>query len=205
MRLADVVGKRGAVQLDCDSEVNDLGDEFGPIYSNCKWQVEPDVIQAVIDCSLNHEKIVLSRNMDDTKNRNPWRITRFDRDSGDPVGHSYGKTPSDALKPLEPWDMCELVSSKRRSSVSALSALPRRGRIPLATAKSALKRLGRKAKTCGITPTALREGMEVEREHRDVTRGGVLKTAKIAAAHLCEDGRYYRALKTMERKLKRGK
>jgi hypothetical protein len=37
--------------------------------------------------------------------------------------------------------------------------------------------------------------MEVEREHRDVTKGGVLKTAKIAAAHLCERSDYYRRLK----------
>jgi hypothetical protein len=94
----------------------------------------------------------------------------------------------------------------RRSAVS-LSGLPKTGRIPIVTAKRALKSLGRKATACRITPAALREGMEVEREHRDVTRGGVLKTAKIAAAHLCEKGgsRYYKELKKVERKLKRGK
>lgn len=87
----------------------------------------------------------------------------------------------------------------------SLDGLPRTGRIPLATARRALKSLGRKATACRITPEALREGMEVEREHRDVTRGGMLKTAKIAAAHLCESSRYYKELKKVERKLKRGK
>lgn len=85
-----------------------------------------------------------------------------------------------------------------------LSALPKTGRIPLATAKKALKALGRKAKACKITAASLREGMEVEREHRDVTRGGMLKTAKIAAAHLCETGSgYYKGLKALEKRLKR--
>lgn len=84
-------------------------------------------------------------------------------------------------------------------------ALPKAGRIPVPTVKRALKSLGRKAAACGITPASLRLGMEVEREHRDVTRGGVLKTAKIAAAHLCESPRYYTELKKLERKLKRKK
>ena len=85
-----------------------------------------------------------------------------------------------------------------------LGALPRTGRIPMTTVKRALKQLGRKVAACKITPAALRLGMEVEREHRDVTRGGALKTAKIAAAHLCEAGpRYYSGLKALERKLKR--
>lgn len=74
-------------------------------------------------------------------------------------------------------------------------ALPRRGRIPLATARRALRRLGAKARGCAIDAGSLREGMEVEREHRDVTKGGVLKTARIAAAHLCERPDYYRRLK----------
>ena len=77
----------------------------------------------------------------------------------------------------------------------SLDGLPTKGRIPLATAKRALKRLGSKARACSISPSALREGMSIEREHRDVTRGGVMATAKIAAAHLCERPDYYRRLK----------
>jgi hypothetical protein len=88
-----------------------------------------------------------------------------------------------------------------------LSGLPKTGRIPLATVKRAAARLPKWTRKCGFTIAQLREGMETEREHRDVTRGGVLKTAKIAAAHLCEfkGGGYYPALKKLEKKLKRRK
>lgn len=84
---------------------------------------------------------------------------------------------------------------RREADDYYFSGLPTRGRIPLATAKRAINRLGRKAKSCGITPNLLREGMEIEREHRDVTGGRVGTTAKIAAAHICEDKQYYRKLK----------
>jgi hypothetical protein len=82
-----------------------------------------------------------------------------------------------------------------RQSIAGLAGLPKTGRIPLPTAKRALNRLGRKAKACGITPALLREGMEIEREHRDITGGRVLQTAKIAAAHICERRDYYKRIK----------
>ena len=73
--------------------------------------------------------------------------------------------------------------------------LPVLGTIPMRTAQRALKRLGSKAKACKITPALLREGMEIEREHRDLTKGRVLDTAKIAAAHICERRDYYKRIK----------
>lgn len=76
-----------------------------------------------------------------------------------------------------------------------VGALPTRGRISLQTARRALKLLPPGRRACKITAANLREGMEVEREHRDVTKGGMLKTAKIAAAHLCEKNDYYKQLK----------
>ena len=76
-----------------------------------------------------------------------------------------------------------------------LDGLPKKGRIPLDTVKRAMKRLPKNRRACGITPNLLREGMEIEREHRDVTGGRVGTTAKIAAAHICEDKQYYRKLK----------
>lgn len=88
-----------------------------------------------------------------------------------------------------------LVYTVESIKARGLEGLPTRGRIPLPTAKRALNRLGRKAKACGITPALLREGMEIEREHRDITKGRVLDTAKIAAAHLCERPDYYRRIK----------
>lgn len=90
------------------------------------------------------------------------------------------------------YDRAYPNQKKRRRT---LNGLPMKGRIPLATAERALKSLGRKAQKCGITTAQLREGMEVEREHRDVTGGGSRKTAKIAAVHLCERKDYYKRLK----------
>jgi hypothetical protein len=82
-----------------------------------------------------------------------------------------------------------------RKKVFFLDGLPKKGRIPVETAKRAMKKLPKKTQACGFTPAELREGMEIEREHRDVTKGRVGTTAKIAASHLCEDRRYYKKLK----------
>jgi hypothetical protein len=46
-----------------------------------------------------------------------------------------------------------------------------------------------------MTAERLREGMEIEREHKDITQGRVGQTAKIAAAHICERPDYYRRIK----------
>jgi hypothetical protein len=43
-----------------------------------------------------------------------------------------------------------------------------------------------------------RMGMDVEKEHQDVTHGDTQMTAKIAAAHLREDPKYYSKLKKVE-------
>lgn len=88
------------------------------------------------------------------------------------------------------------VYEDARRRRGGLSGLPKHGRIPLKTAKRALKRLSKRSQACsGLTPDSLREGMEIEREHRDVTKGAVLKTAKIAAAHICERPDYYKRIK----------
>ena len=44
-------------------------------------------------------------------------------------------------------------------------------------------------------PKEFHMGMNVEMEHKDVTNGNVVKTAKIAAAHLTEKPNYYTLLK----------
>lgn len=76
-----------------------------------------------------------------------------------------------------------------------LGALPAKGRVPMRQVRYAMRRLGRKVAACKVTPARLREGMEVEREHSDVTRRGVVATARVALAHLCERPDYYRRLK----------
>lgn len=81
-------------------------------------------------------------------------------------------------------------------SVAGLSGLPTKGRVKLATARRALASLPRRSQECrGMTAERLREGMEIEREHRDITKGRVGQTAKIAAAHVCERPDYYSRIK----------
>lgn len=83
-----------------------------------------------------------------------------------------------------------------RVTVAGLRGLPAHGRIPTRTVKRALKKLPKKSQACrGMTVSALREGMEIEREHRDVTKGAIGTTAKIAAAHICERPDYYKRIK----------
>lgn len=86
----------------------------------------------------------------------------------------------------------EWVAPKKRS---ALSGIPKHGPIPMAQVQRAMKLLGRKVQKCRITPALLREGMAVEREHADVTKLAIGKTARIAAAHICERRDYYRRIK----------
>jgi exonuclease III len=45
-----------------------------------------------------------------------------------------------------------------------------------------------------FNPEEFHKGMNVEMEHQDVTNGNVAKTAKIAAAHLNENPKYYSLL-----------
>lgn len=46
-----------------------------------------------------------------------------------------------------------------------------------------------------FNPEEFHMGMNVEMEHKDVTNGNVVMTAKIAAAHLRENPKYYTLLK----------
>lgn len=67
-----------------------------------------------------------------------------------------------------------------------------------------LLKLGKKA---GINwgkmktdPKEFKEGLKVEKEHKDVTGGDPVTTAKIAIAHLKEMPDYYQKLENMEKK-----
>lgn len=51
-------------------------------------------------------------------------------------------------------------------------------------------------------PAEFHMGMNVEMEHKDVTNGNVVTTAKIAAAHLTENPKYYTLLKKYVEKKK---
>lgn len=89
----------------------------------------------------------------------------------------------------------ERLRKELLARASSLGGLPARGSIPMKQVERVMKKLQPKVERCGVSKTALREGMAVEREHRDVTKLGVEKTARIALAHLCERKDYYKRLK----------
>jgi hypothetical protein len=66
--------------------------------------------------------------------------------------------------------------------------------------KLQVKRIAEKLKYKGDLEQ-LAHGMSVECEHRDVTRGSIEATARIAIAHLRESPKYYKELKKMEARL----
>ena len=63
-------------------------------------------------------------------------------------------------------------------------------KVPRKISDAVLKKMGYK-----FDPEEFHKGMNVEMEHQDVTNGNVVKTAKIAAAHLTENPKYYTLLK----------
>lgn len=104
-----------------------------------------------------------------------------------------------AMRPVRPevqeylevaWDTYESGGGR-----APLRGLPASGGIPQSSLSYAAKKLEKKMQACGVTKAQLREGMKVEREHADVTKRGVEKTARIALAHLCERPDYYKRLK----------
>lgn len=146
--------------------------------------------------------------------RNPrklWQFSTFSPGVG-PVGHTEGKTVEEALqhatalRSARPDDGAYLRLVMAAPDVfdepEALDGLLA-GAVSPAGVSRAMRHLAAKVRRCGITRRALRAGMAVELEHRDVTHGDFTKTARIAAAHLCESPRYYQELAKMERRLAR--
>lgn len=70
-------------------------------------------------------------------------------------------------------------------------ALPAQGPIPDAEVRLAMRTLAVR----DIPFDLLKEGMEVEREHGDLTKRDAVQTARIALAHLRERRDYYKLLK----------
>ena len=107
---------------------------------------------------------------------------------------TYMKRLVVTLKPEALNAVLVWLDSKHESG--ALAGLGRLTRtIPASALDYAAKKLQRKMKTCGVSKTALRAGMKVELEHKDATKGGIEKTARIALTHLCERKDYYQRLK----------
>lgn len=82
-----------------------------------------------------------------------------------------------------------------RVTVAGLAALSRTGPVTNDQLLVAMRAHKSRLRACAISPGALREGMEVEREHPAITDLDEVKTAAIAIDHLCERPDYYRKLK----------
>lgn len=89
----------------------------------------------------------------------------------------------------------EAFMDKRSMDGGFFDGMPAVGPIRDASVDRVMRKHIRKVRKCGITKPALKQGMAVEREHRDVTKGSIEKTARIAMAHLCERPDYYKRLK----------
>ena len=89
----------------------------------------------------------------------------------------------------------EAFMDKRSMDGGFFNGMPVLGPIREASVDRVMRKHARKVRQCGITKRALKQGMAVEREHRDVTKGSIEKTARIAMAHLCERPDYYARLK----------
>lgn len=99
------------VRLECESHFSRLLNET--IYGKCVWHVDPSVVSAVIECAKTKTMNVLSRNMDSQRGIYPWRLSFFDKETGEAIGHRYGRTASEAVN-FNYYDQCTVVDVKRR-------------------------------------------------------------------------------------------
>lgn len=74
-------------------------------------------------------------------------------------------------------------------------------KLSISVAKKVGKELGIDFKKYSLDQ--FREGMAIEQEHKDVTKGSLKMTGKIAYAHLKEIPDYYKRLIAMEKKAKK--
>jgi hypothetical protein len=90
----------------------DLDEEF----EFCEWEADAGVKAVKLDCEKSKNRYVLTRNMDDSRAQYPWRVSRFDLDSGEPYGHAYGKNPAHALNEwVAKWEKCKVVAVRTES------------------------------------------------------------------------------------------
>jgi hypothetical protein len=99
------------VYMECESHFSRLLNET--IYGKCIWHVDPSVVSALIECKKTKTLNVLSRNMDSQRGIYPWRLSFFDKETGEAIGHRYGRTAAEALN-FNHYDQCSVVDVKRK-------------------------------------------------------------------------------------------
>lgn len=70
-------------------------------------------------------------------------------------------------------------------------------KFTLNDARKFINLLGIKSSDYGFTDYDLKNGLNIELEHSDITNGNLILTGKIAMAHLLENPRYYKLLKKL--------
>jgi hypothetical protein len=98
----------------------------------------------------------------------------------------YGKDPEQNKKSADRWRMSEHTNEAREKISQEIS-------------DTILKKMN-----YPFDPSEFHMGMNVEMEHQDLTNGNVVMTAKIAAAHLKENPKYYTLLKKHVEKNEQG-
>jgi len=109
------------------------------------------------------------------------------------------------VEPMTDEEFSDIEKLRRDDShtqaAEQIFAARRNPSFTVADAQRALDALGVRPR--GFTAADLAQGMNVELEHRDVTKGDPLLTARVALAHLRESPRYYDELARMEQRLQR--
>lgn len=86
------------------------------VMDDCEWQVDDGVKAVTLDCERGGNRYIVTRNMDNARGEYPWRISRFDMDSGEPVGHTYGKSVADTLnKHVSRHEKCVVTKVRTQS------------------------------------------------------------------------------------------
>lgn len=86
------------------------------VMDDCAWEVDDGVKAVTLECEGSKNRYFVTRNMDDARDKYPWRISRFDMESGEPIGHTYGKDPADTLnKHIAKYEKCRVVKVRTAS------------------------------------------------------------------------------------------
>lgn len=89
--------------------------------------------------------------------------------------------------------MTQTLDQKRKHDIGPAESGNMKNKISRETSDKILDKMGYK-----FNPVEFNMGMNSELEHKDVTHGNMVMTAKIAAAHLKENPKYYSLLKKIE-------
>lgn len=118
-----------------------------------------------------------------------------------PIRCSYNNWKNNMKKPTivdlfmgssmrETQKLLSKLEAKKNTTSETTDTYIKDEKVSQTTSDAIMKKMG-----YAFDPNEFHMGMNVEMEHEDVTKGNIVKTAKIAAAHLKENPKYYTLLK----------